>query len=224
MTSPIGSTSAPLVVNNPGGVLDKEDFLQLLVTQLRHQDPLNPMDGTAFASQLAEFSGLEQLIQVNEGLAAQSQGDLMTQLSLRTTLAATLIGHDVLGYGGQLHVTGSGAHEVTVDVGGNGGVASIDIIDEFGNTVATSQIGPVKAGAQQTLEFKLSGVPPGAYAYQVTVMDQNGSLVPVEQFTVGRVEGVFFDRGGIALRLENGLRINLDNLAEIEPAGSDGKK
>ncbi len=68
----------------------------------------------------------------------------------------------------------------------------------------------------------MDGVPPGKYAYQVTVTDQNGSVVPVEHFTVGRVEGVLFDRGQIGLRLENGLLINLDDLAEIEPAGKDG--
>jgi len=222
MTSPIGAGSNPLVQSTSGGVLDKDDFLQLLVTQLRHQDPLNPMDATAFASQLAEFSGLEQLIQVNQGLEAQSQGDIMTQLSLRTTLAATLIGHEVMGFGGQLAVSGSGAHEVTVDIDGAGGVATIEIYDEFGNTVATRSLGGVTGGTQQTLEFELDGVPPGNYGYQVTVTDQDGRRVPVQPFTVGTVEGVFFDRGGIGLRLKSGLLINLDNLAEIEPAGKAG--
>ncbi len=98
MTSPIGVGSAPVVQSTNDGVLGRDDFLKLLVTQLRHQDPLNPMDATAFASQLAEFSGLEQLIQVNKSLELQAQGDLMTQVALRTSLAAGLIGLEVLGY------------------------------------------------------------------------------------------------------------------------------
>lgn len=224
MTAPISSNSAAntLITNNPGSTLDKEDFLQLLVTQLRHQDPLNPMDGTQFASQLAEFSGLEQLIQVNQGLSTQTQGDAMTQLALRTNLAASLIGHEVMGFGGQLSVTGSGQHSVMVDIGGSGGIASIEVFDELGNTVATRSLGAVTAGAQQELRFNLDGVPPGAYRYQVTVLDENGSLVPVEHFTMGKVAGIFFDERGIGLRLESGLRVNLDDLAEIEPAGTDG--
>jgi len=52
-------------------------FLQLLVAQLQNQDPLNPMDGTQFVSQLAQFSELEQMIGVNQGvqqLVVDAQG------------------------------------------------------------------------------------------------------------------------------------------------------
>lgn len=46
----------------------EQQFLQLLVAQLQNQDPLNPMDGTQFVSQLAQFSQLEQMIGVNQGV------------------------------------------------------------------------------------------------------------------------------------------------------------
>lgn len=223
MTAPIvpGTSSNPLVTANPGGTLDKDDFLRLLVTQLRHQDPLNPMDGTQFASQLAEFSGLEQLIALNDSITAQTQGDTMTHLALQTNLAASLIGHEVMGFGNEIYVGGSGTHKVTVDVGG-AGVGTIEIFDEFGNTIATTNLGGVPAGSQQELEFKLDNVPAGAYRYVLTVLDGNGNRMPVEHFTSGRVAGVFFDDQGIGLRLESGLRLNLDKLAEIEPAGTNG--
>jgi flagellar basal-body rod modification protein FlgD len=48
----------------------KEMFLQLLVAQIKNQDPLNPADGTQFLSQLAQFSELEQLIGIREGISA----------------------------------------------------------------------------------------------------------------------------------------------------------
>jgi flagellar basal-body rod modification protein FlgD len=47
---------------------DSETFLTLLVTQLRNQDPLNPQDATQFVSQLAQFSSLDQLININRKL------------------------------------------------------------------------------------------------------------------------------------------------------------
>ena len=226
MTSPITSstsTSVPMVAN-PGGELGKEDFLQLLVTQLRHQDPLNPMDGTAFASQLAEFSSLEQLIEVNRGLASQSQGDLLTQLSLRTNLASSLIGHEILGMGGQLNVQEGGENTITLDVGGAGGIGTIDIVDTSGNVIASSTLGALEPGLQQQVSFGLgSSVPDGAYRYVVTVTDGEGNSVPVQPYTRGKVVGVFFDGNDITLRLENGLRMSLSNLSEIEPAGNDGK-
>ena len=48
-------------------------FLKLLVTQLQNQDPLNPQDGTQFVAQLAQFSGLEQQLQMRQDLDAVKQ-------------------------------------------------------------------------------------------------------------------------------------------------------
>jgi flagellar basal-body rod modification protein FlgD len=50
------------------GVVDKDEFLMLLVTQLQNQDPLNPMDYNQFTAQMAQFSSLEQLYNVNSNL------------------------------------------------------------------------------------------------------------------------------------------------------------
>ncbi|MFW6380947.1 MAG: flagellar hook capping FlgD N-terminal domain-containing protein [Bacillota bacterium] len=48
--------------------LDKDAFFELLVTQMKHQDPLNPMDNTKFMSQMAQFSSLEQMNNMNESM------------------------------------------------------------------------------------------------------------------------------------------------------------
>lgn len=48
--------------------VDKDQFLQLLVAQLKNQDPLNPIDNQNFLAQLATFSSLEQLISINDGI------------------------------------------------------------------------------------------------------------------------------------------------------------
>ena len=53
---------------------DSQVFLQLLVAQIRNQDPLNPQDPTQFVSQLAEFSSLEQLISMRQSLDAFTAG------------------------------------------------------------------------------------------------------------------------------------------------------
>ncbi len=46
----------------------KDEFLKLLVAQLQHQDPMNPVDNQQFLAQLATFSSLEQLISINNGI------------------------------------------------------------------------------------------------------------------------------------------------------------
>ena len=55
---------------DPDDALGRDQFLTLLVAQLKHQDPLNPLDGTDFTAQLAQFSSLEQQFAMNDNLEA----------------------------------------------------------------------------------------------------------------------------------------------------------
>jgi flagellar basal-body rod modification protein FlgD len=71
------SSSSLAAVSASTTQVSEQQFLQLLVAQLQNQDPLNPMDGTQFVSQLAQFSELEQMIGVNQGvqqLVVDAQG------------------------------------------------------------------------------------------------------------------------------------------------------
>jgi flagellar basal-body rod modification protein FlgD len=56
-----------------GQVVGKDDFLKLLVAQIRNQNPLNPADGVEFLTQLAQFSQLEQLINIRTQLESLAQ-------------------------------------------------------------------------------------------------------------------------------------------------------
>jgi flagellar basal-body rod modification protein FlgD len=60
------ASNNPATTNIPGA--NEQTFLQLLVTQLKNQDPTNPVDGTQFVAQLAQFSQLEQMINANTKL------------------------------------------------------------------------------------------------------------------------------------------------------------
>lgn len=69
------SASIKKANTKPGGNMGKDAFMKLLVTQMKYQDPLNPMDNTAYLSQLAQFTSLEQMQNLNdnfEGFSAQS--------------------------------------------------------------------------------------------------------------------------------------------------------
>lgn len=77
---------------NTTNSLDKNTFLKLFTTQLKNQDPLNPMDATAFTAQLAQFTSLEQLYNVNDNLKTL----LSTQNSLLSHMAANLIGKQIV--------------------------------------------------------------------------------------------------------------------------------
>ena len=92
MTQAIGEvTRGTDPLSGPGG-LGKDDFLRLLVTQLQYQDPLDPLDAQDFASQLAEFTAMEQQILTNELLQAQIDMDSASILETQNSAAIGMIG------------------------------------------------------------------------------------------------------------------------------------
>src|SRR5437773_12458259 len=84
------ATTAPSATSAlaSGQTLGKDDFLKLLVTQLQHQDPMNPMDDKDFMGQMAQFSSLEQITNL---VAATQREAFSSQMSQ----AVGLIGHEV---------------------------------------------------------------------------------------------------------------------------------
>ncbi len=94
------TTAGAAETTPPGGALGKDEFLRLLVTQLRHQDPFEPMDSQAMIAQLAQFSALEQMQNVAESvsLGRQEQG-LMQGLLLqgKSVSALTEDGRSIVG-------------------------------------------------------------------------------------------------------------------------------
>jgi len=94
------SSPAP---TGPARELGKDDFLILLTHQLKNQDPLNPMDGAEFTAELARFSSLEQLYNMNDNL----KGLLDYQSSLNNGISAGIIGKNIRWGDGQTgRVTG----------------------------------------------------------------------------------------------------------------------
>lgn len=78
----VGDVGGVAELSNPSGLLGKNEFLKLLITQLRHQDPMKPMDSSAMIAELAQFSALEQLQNMNEQLAGARREDSLIQSML----------------------------------------------------------------------------------------------------------------------------------------------
>ncbi len=79
-----------------GKTLGKEEFLKLFTNQLKYQDPLKPMESTEFTAQLAQFSSLEQLFNINNGLEQM----LSFQGSMNNGMTAGFIGRSVVAQDG----------------------------------------------------------------------------------------------------------------------------
>jgi flagellar basal-body rod modification protein FlgD len=67
-TGATSSSSSATSPNSPGSLTSEQTFLQLLVAQIQNQDPLNPTDSIQFVGQLVQYSELEQLMGINQGV------------------------------------------------------------------------------------------------------------------------------------------------------------
>ncbi|MCD6526689.1 MAG: flagellar hook assembly protein FlgD [Desulfuromonas sp.] len=121
--------------------LGKEDFLTLMVEQLKNQDPMNPADATEFTAQLAQFSSLEQLFNINDNL--ESMGDTTGEVQRLSALA--LIGTEVVTTSSGFTFNGSPL-KLGYDLDAPASEGSLYIRDAAGNTVGSFPLSDMDAG------------------------------------------------------------------------------
>ncbi len=215
ITQAVGASGYPASIQAPGGKLGKDEFLKILVAQLRNQDPMNPSSPEEFSAQLAQFSSLEQLMQVNQTLTSQAAADAALAQALNNSAAVGVLGRTVLAVGDTVEVSGTGEDRVTVGVGGSGGHATLTLYDEDGNVVGSRDAGELGPG-RQVIELKgaADGLPPGRYRYAVTLEDGSGGEVAVQTFTRALIDGVRYGPQGPTLT-SGGLEIPLADVVEI---------
>jgi flagellar basal-body rod modification protein FlgD len=115
-----------------GKTLGQDDFLTLLVAQLQNQDPLNPSDATEFTAQLAQYSQLEQLFNLNKSMDQLAQA----QNNSERLSALSLIGKEVVVEGADFTLEGATA-EIGYKVDGAASEVTLQIRNASGQTVAT---------------------------------------------------------------------------------------
>ena len=121
--------------------ITQDRFLKLLVTQMKNQDPLNPLDNAQVTSQMAQLSTVTGIDKLNATVQALSASMQATQ-SLQ---AATMIGHTVLVPGTQIDLL-NGKSDAAVELTQPADKVSVTIEDAKGNTVRTLQLGAQNTG------------------------------------------------------------------------------
>ena len=221
-TQPV--TTTPTTPRNasvlgPGGALGKDEFLKLLTTQLRYQDPLNPMDGQQMATQLAQFSSVEQLINISEQLSAQESQFALLGAAMNNNVALSTIGKSVVAAGNDFDLTkdanGVFAGRIITDLSTEG-QASVTVKDASGKTVATIPLGYVAQSAQREFDIgpSLDTLPVGPYTYEVNVTDPKGQHVPQQTYTVAKIDGVGYGQNGAVL-LSGNREISIGSVVKI---------
>ncbi len=202
--------------------LGKDEFLKLLVTQLQNQDPMEPMSNTEFVAQLAQFSNVEQLVAVNEGINMLG----VQQMSMSNAQAASLIGREVQIRSDQLQVRENDASaSAAFSLSGDATSVSINIRDASGKVVRTVDLGGQPKGETE-LNWDLqddSGVPvgPGTYRIDVIAEDESGASVQWEAKVRGVVDGINYDAGYPELVIGD-IKSNMSDILGVYPSINEG--
>lgn len=194
--------------------LGKNDFLKLLVAQLQAQDPLDPQSAEDFSAQLAQFSSLEQLTNVNDNL---KQIESFEQAVNNSSLI-NLIGKNVDSPGDRIDFKTGETKNLNFSLSEEAAQVSVDIFDSTGNKVTTLTLVNQSAGNNQALWNGKDGegksVPPGAYTFQVKAETINGEEIPATTFVSGKITDVVFDEDG-AQAIINGQKTAVSEISRV---------
>ena len=191
-------------------MLGKDDFLKLLITKLTHQDPLKPMEDEAFVAQLAQFSSLEQLQNVNNSLENSLEWDYLQMQTINNTMATNLIGREVkASYNGVYLDANCPQYAQRVNV---------QILDINGTVIRTLTEKGVPPGSNKIewdgLDQNGQRVGEGYYSIKVSAVDVNGELFTPSTFLQGKVNGIIYREGSAYLQVA-GMEIPLAEINAI---------
>lgn len=187
-----------------------ETFLKMLTTQIKNQDPLNPMEGTEFAVQLATFSGVEQQVQTNQLLSELllgAGGGQLGQLSgwigreVRTTAPVWFDRSPVT---------------LQIDPVADADGVTLVTVDAKGNEVLRESIG-TGAGEVDWQGKRANGelLPEGLYSFRIEVTKDGKTIGTKDVEAYSRVTGVEMAKDGARLVLAGGGSARLDEVSAL---------
>lgn len=203
---------------DPVSVLGKDDFLRLLTVQLQHQDPLSPLDNEDLIAQLAQFSSLEQLENINTNLENAMDLDLVLTQVLNNTAAAGLIGKTVIAQGDEVDLASSGSAEIHFDLASEAERVVITVTDETGAVVRKIEHQEMEQGRHcidwDGKDNEGHSRSEGKYLFRVEAYGSDDTAVDVTTLVLGEIAGVKFVDGAAVL-IVGGLEIGISEILEI---------
>jgi len=189
------ATSGTSSTSSSSQTLGKDDFLKLLTAQLQNQDPLSPMDNTAFVAQMAQFSSLEQLQNLNDSLTTF----LATASGNGIAAATPLLGRTVAVNGSALDLQAGTPSSLNYGLPASAAGVTLQIKGSSGTVVRTLALGAQTAGSHQVAFDGRddTGAPlaSGSYTYSASAVDPSGQTISGIVTGGGQVTGITVDNG-----------------------------
>ena len=211
-----GSSSSSSTASAPGALTATEQqdrFLKLLVTQMKNQDPLNPLDNAQVTTQLAQINtvtGIEKLNKTVESLST-------SMLASQSTQGAAMIGRQVYATGSYLNLA-DGKAVGAVNLTQPADRVYVSIADSAGTVIRRMELGSAGTGISG---FAWDGktdvgttAAAGQYVFQVVAASGNKSIA-AEPVTLGKVDGVSLTSSGLKLNLQGGGSVGMSDVKQI---------
>jgi flagellar basal-body rod modification protein FlgD len=218
VTNVTGTSTSSSTSTSSTTSMGKEDFLKMLIAQLKNQNPLDPMDGTEYCAQLAEFSQLEQLQNLNTSMTDSINANYTLTQSINNTMMANLIGKEVKIDGEDIVVDGQESISLGYNLASEAQSAEIKIYNSSGTLVKTLTSISTTEGDNK-LSWDLTdnsgkAVSSGDYTFKVEATNNSGDTMTVDVFKNGTIDGVRFGDSGTTVVVD-GVEYSISDITEI---------
>ena len=205
--------------NEDKGAIGKDGFMRLLLAQLRNQDPQNPLESHEFAAQLAQFTAVEQLFNINSKLDRNLELDIKLTQSIGNSLATTIVGKSLRAIGNQISLDEGSASKVYITLPMSVSNVTVSIYDSNDTLIRKEDLDIRTAGDHIYIwDGKNNddvGIPDGIYTFSIDATGSNGNSIPISFFMGGHITGVKFNSDNATMFLVGALNINVSDVIMI---------
>ncbi|HRP02589.1 MAG TPA: flagellar hook capping FlgD N-terminal domain-containing protein [Candidatus Kapabacteria bacterium] len=216
-----GQNMAASVKNN--STVGKDEFLKLLTYQLKAQNPMKPYDNQEFAAQLAQFSQLEQLVDIKSLIEEQNSVNSLLSQTISNSALPGMLGKNAMGRSDVISFSGQDSIKFSYENTYNANSGIIEIRDTAGNLINHIELSGNQL-SQGLQNFEWDGrdnngekVANGNYKIAVSLVDSSGATYNPDTFVNGKIEAVRFKSEGTMLVI-NGMEIPLNKISDITTA------
>ena len=205
-------------VNNDRSNIKKDQFLQLLMAQLKNQDPMNPSnDASQFTQQMTQFGQLEQLFNLNDSFKSMNSNQGLMQ----RTQAVGMLGKQIESKSNLVEVSGSAPPSLGFNLNQPARSVRVEVVDTLGRTVKTINYENQTAGSHfydfdptDNAGHGMSGV----YSLRITAQAQDGRAIASQSILRGVVTGVDYSSGNPLLKVGSRL-VKIDDVTSLSTVG-----
>lgn len=207
-----GSAPTRQSLGSLGG--QKDQFLKLLLAQLKHQDPLQPPDASKFSQEMIQFGQLEQLFNLNNSMEQMAT----MQNSSQRTEAIGLMGRKVDLRGDTLQIAGGKAPDIGFKLQAPAESVKIEIVDQQGHALRTIELDAQTVGTHSApfdgKDDNGNVLADGTYGIRLEVPGGVETQRTITSLVRGEVTGVSFDEQGVLLTVD-GRTLPMDQIIGV---------